>query len=57
MSNATANATFTGTRTIDVIVVMVAGLFFANTLMQPADRSEAIQIYAAEVQAPLKYQD
>jgi hypothetical protein len=44
-----SNASFTGTRVIDVVVVMVAGLFFANMVMQPGEGTQTLKIYAAEL--------
>lgn len=57
MSNK-VNSSFAGTRAIDMVVVMLAGVFFANVIFYaPAERSETISFYAAEIEAPLKTMD
>ncbi len=36
-------------RTVDIVVVLAAGLFFANIVMGSEDRKEPVLAYAAEV--------
>ena len=38
-------------KTVDIVVVLAAGLFFANIVMGTEDRKEPILAFAAEVQA------
>lgn len=57
MSNKVDNS-FAGTRAIDLVVVMLAGVFFANVIFYaPAERSETVSFYAAELEAPLQTKD
>ena len=52
MSANRINGSFAGTRIVDVVVVMIASLFFVNVIFfAPTDQSETVSIYAAELQA------
>ena len=54
MSGTKVNGSFAGTRIVDMIVVVTAGVFFANAIFfAPADRVETVSILAAEVEAPV----
>ena len=44
-------ATSGDSKTVDIVVVLAAGLFFANIVMGAEERPEPLLAYAAEVQS------